>query len=270
MVTATAIAAPEPGLADYGPGIGAALSFSAADVLSKVVFASGMDVLSLITLRGILAAGFFFVWLRASPPRVPHTPRARAISIGLGALYAANIFGLLFAIQVMPLSIAILAYFVYPLLTGIAAAALGLERLGWRSLVTALVAFGGLALMLGTQPGTVAPIGLLAAHRCARDDVVLAGAGGAGVHRGVAGHRHIPSAADCRRVGGIFWHGRHHHAVHAVDLCLDRAGRRVSHRAGDESRTGAVVAVQLRAAGRDGDRPAAVRRRCDGGSAVRL
>ena len=167
MVTATAIAAPEPGLADYGPGIGAALSFSAADVLSKVVFASGMDVLSLITLRGILAAGFFFVWLRASPPRVPHTPRARAISIGLGALYAANIFGLLFAIQVMPLSIAILAYFVYPLLTGIAAAALGLERLGWRSLVTALVAFGGLALMLGTQPGTVAPIGLLAAFGAA-------------------------------------------------------------------------------------------------------
>lgn len=167
-VSATAaITAPEPRLADFGPGIGAALSFSVADVLSKVVFASGMDVLSLITLRGILAAGFFWVWLRASPPRVPHSPRARAISIGLGVLYAANIFGLLFAIQVMPLSIAILAYFVYPLVTGIAAAALGLERLGWRSFLAALAAFGGLALMLGTQPGSLAPIGLLAAFGAA-------------------------------------------------------------------------------------------------------
>ena len=88
MSTATAIAASEPRLADYGPGIGAALSFSVADVLSKVVFASGMDVLSLITLRGILAAGIFWFWLRASPPRVAHSPRARLISIGLGVLFS--------------------------------------------------------------------------------------------------------------------------------------------------------------------------------------
>jgi len=167
MSTATAIAAAEPRLADYAPGIGAALSFSIADVLSKVVFASGMDVLSLITLRGILAAGFFWFWLRAAPPRVPHSARARLISIGLGVLYAANIFGLLFAIQVLPLSIAILAYFVYPLVTGIAAAALGLERLGWRSFATALAAFGGLALMLGTQPAALEPIGVLAAFGAA-------------------------------------------------------------------------------------------------------
>jgi drug/metabolite transporter (DMT)-like permease len=167
MSATTAVAVAEPRLADYGPGVGAALSFSVADVLSKVVFGSGMDVLSLITLRGILAAGVFWVWLRVAPPRVPHSPRARLISIGLGVLFAANIFGLLFAIQVLPLSIAILAYFVYPLVTGIAAAALGLERLGWRSFVTAAVAFCGLALMLGTQPASLAPIGLLAAFGAA-------------------------------------------------------------------------------------------------------
>lgn len=163
MSTAAAVTATEPRLADYGPGIGAALSFSMADVLSKVVFASGMDVLSLITLRGILAAGVFWIWLRTAPPLVPHSPRARLISIGLGVLYAGNIFGLLYAIQVLPLSIAILAYFVYPLMTGIAGAAIGLERLDWRSLAAALVALGGLALMLGTQPAPLEPIGLVAA-----------------------------------------------------------------------------------------------------------
>ncbi len=82
-------------------------------------------------------------------------------------LFAANNFGLLYAIQVLPLSIAILAYFVYPLVTGIAAAALRLERLGWRSFVTAVAAFCGLALMLGTQPAVLAPIGLLAAFAAA-------------------------------------------------------------------------------------------------------
>jgi len=167
MSTAAAVVGAEPRLADYTPGVGAAVSFSIADVLGKIVFASGMDVLSLITLRGMLAAGFFWFWLRASPPRVLHSPRARLVSIGLGVMFAANVFGLLLAIQLLPLSIAILAYFIYPLLTGIAGAALGIERLTWRSFGTAVVAFCGLALMLGTQPGDLAPIGLAAAFGAA-------------------------------------------------------------------------------------------------------
>jgi drug/metabolite transporter (DMT)-like permease len=170
--TATSVAIAEPRLADYGPGVGAALSFAVADVLSKVVFASGMDVLSLITLRGILAAGIFWFWLRAAPPRLLHSPRARLISIGLGVLFSANVFLLLLAIQLMPLSIAILAYFIYPLLTGIAGAVLGIERLSFRSLAVAVVAFCGLALMLDAQPGTLQPVGLIAAFGAAITRVV--------------------------------------------------------------------------------------------------
>ena len=88
-------------------------------------------------------------------------------------LFAGNIFALIYAIQVLPLSIAILAYFVYPLVTGIAAAAIGLERLGWRSFATSVVAFCGLVLMLGTQPGVLAPLGLLAAFGAASCRVVM-------------------------------------------------------------------------------------------------
>lgn len=167
MSTSASIAATEPRVVDYRPGVGAALSFAVADVLSKIVFASGMDVLSLITLRGVLATGIFWSWLRASPPRVPHSPTARLISLGLGVLFAANVFGLLLAIQLMPLSIAILAYFIYPLLTGITGAVLGIERLSLRSLAVAAAAFCGLALMLHAQPGAVQPVGLIAAFGAA-------------------------------------------------------------------------------------------------------
>jgi probable blue pigment (indigoidine) exporter len=167
MSPSTSVAIVEPRVVDYGPGVGAALSFAVADVLSKIVFASGMDVLSLITLRGVLAAGVFWLWLRAAPPRVPHSPRARLVSLGLGLLFAANVFGLLLAIQLMPLSIAILAYFIYPLLTGIAGAVLGIERLNLRSLAVALAAFCGLGIMLDAQAGAVQPIGLTAAFGAA-------------------------------------------------------------------------------------------------------
>ena len=161
--TAATASAEQARFVDLAPGLGAAASFSVADVLGKLVFTSGMDVLSLVTLRGILAAAFFWWWLRAYPPAVRHSPQQRRVAIWVGVLFAGNVFGLLLAIQLLPLSIAILAYFIYPLLTGISATAIRLEHLRWQSFACALAAFFGLALMLGTQPGYLAPLGLLGA-----------------------------------------------------------------------------------------------------------
>jgi drug/metabolite transporter (DMT)-like permease len=56
------------------------------------------------------------------------------------------------AINLNDVSTAVLTYFVYPLLTGIAAAATGLERLRWQGIACALLAFGGLAIMIGAHP----------------------------------------------------------------------------------------------------------------------
>src|SRR6478735_9180969 len=84
---------------DLLPGIFSALSYSAADILGKVVFNDGMDVLSFVTTRGVLTALFFLFWLRGAPPVRRHTTRERLISIGVGLMFAANVFGLLLAIQ---------------------------------------------------------------------------------------------------------------------------------------------------------------------------
>jgi len=145
------------------PGITSALSFSAADILGKVVFNDGMDVLSFITTRGVLTVLFFLFWLRHAPPVRRHTTRERLISIGVGLMFAANVFGLLLAIQLLPLSIAILTYFIYPLLTGLAGAVTGIDRVGWRGLLSALAAFVGLAMMLGARLGDVELLGVISA-----------------------------------------------------------------------------------------------------------
>lgn len=149
------------------PAICAALSFSVTDILLKVVYESGMDVLTLVSLRGVLVVAFFWAWLRVSPPAVRHPPRQRLIALGLGILFAGVIGGLLVSIALLPVSVAILAYFVYPLLTGIAASLTGVDRLGWRALLVALLAFGGLALMLGVGFTELAPIGLACAFGAA-------------------------------------------------------------------------------------------------------
>ena len=167
MSRAVSIAAAERRFADLLPGITAGLSFSAADVLGKVVFNDGMDVLSFVTTRGVLTVCVFWLWLRAAPPARLHTPRQRIVSIGVGVMFAANIYLLLLAIRLLPLSIAILTYFIYPLLTGLAGAATGIDRLGWRGFAAAVAAFLGLAMMLGARLGDVALLGVASSFAAA-------------------------------------------------------------------------------------------------------
>ncbi len=140
---------PRDGLRALGPGVLAAVSFGFSDIFTKVALVAGWDALTLATARGVLATLFILVWLRAAPPLRRHTPRERWIALGVGLLFAANLYLLFAAIRMVAVPIAILSYFVYPLLTGIVGAAIGLERLRLGNAVAAVVALLGLALMLG-------------------------------------------------------------------------------------------------------------------------
>ena len=158
MSTSTAVQTPR--LGELWPGITAALSFSGVDIMIKLVYASGMDVLTLVSLRGILVVAFMWVWLRMMPPPLPHSSRQRLIALGIGVLFGGTMFGLLKAISLLPVSIAILAYFAYPVLTGLAGAITGVDRLRWPALAAAITAFLGLALMLGAEYNHLSAIGI--------------------------------------------------------------------------------------------------------------
>jgi drug/metabolite transporter (DMT)-like permease len=143
-----------------GPGIIAATSFGVGDAFAKVALAAGSDVLTLALCRGVVGVVILLCYLRIGVPPVPATPRERLIALGLGVLFAAIVFGLFKAIQLITVQIAVLTYFIYPLLTGIAGAIFGVERLSWRGLVAAIVAFFGLALMIGAYPRALPIVGL--------------------------------------------------------------------------------------------------------------
>lgn len=138
------------------PGVVAATAFACADVLGKLVLAAGGDVLTLLSCRSLVGLACIAAWLRLGAPPAKFLPRDRWIALGLGLLIAATVFGLFEAIDRMDVPTAILAYFVYPLITGLVAVATGVERLGWRGAVAALVAFAGLALTIGAHPGEIA------------------------------------------------------------------------------------------------------------------
>jgi drug/metabolite transporter (DMT)-like permease len=162
-------------ITDLAPGIIAAVSFALSDVFAKVAFAAGMDPLSLSTFRSAFSVVCMIGWFWLQPPTKPHTPRQRNISLGVGVLFAAIVFGLFKAIELLEVPVAILTYFIYPLLTGIAGALLGLDKLTWRGAATAIVAFLGLALMIGAHPGGLALAGIAIAigGACCRTAVLL-------------------------------------------------------------------------------------------------
>ncbi len=140
-----------------------ASSFACADVLGKVVLNDGADVLTMSAIRGALSIVILYRMAAVQSPRPAFPPRATWISLGLGALFAGNVYLLFQAFQTVPVPIAILTYFVYPLLTGLAAAATGLEKITWRGALAAIAAFLGLMLMIGAHPTTLATVGILGA-----------------------------------------------------------------------------------------------------------
>ncbi|MEA3068857.1 MAG: hypothetical protein QOD29_303 [Alphaproteobacteria bacterium] len=156
-----------------GPALLGAFSFACADVLIKVTFRAGADALTASTLRGIVGLAFLMLWLRFAQKSASVPPRARRIALALGVLFAANVFLVFKAVEAIEVPIAILTYFVYPLLTGISAAAVGLEPLSWKGAVAALIAFVGLGVMLGAHPAGLALAGVVAALAAAVCRVLL-------------------------------------------------------------------------------------------------
>ncbi|MBX9778310.1 MAG: DMT family transporter [Xanthobacteraceae bacterium] len=152
------------GFAAVVPVLIAAVSFGFADVATKVTLHAQADVLTMALFRGIVGVPLLLLWLAlgagiGSRP-VPLAAPALRLSLFIGLLFAGNVFFLFKAIELMEVPLAILTYFTYPLLTGLAAAAFGIERLGVAGLAAALAAFAGLALMIGAHPTGVALAGI--------------------------------------------------------------------------------------------------------------
>jgi len=156
-----------------GPALLGAFSFACADMLVKASFRAGGDALTVSTMRGVVGVAFLMFWLRFAQKSAAVSPRARRIALALGILFAANVFLVFKAVEAIGVSIAILTYFVYPLLTGVAAAAVGLEPMSWKGALAALIAFLGLVVMLGAHAAGLAVVGVVAALAAAACRVLL-------------------------------------------------------------------------------------------------
>src|SRR5271169_2677496 len=157
--TALTAAASEHFLLPLLPGIAAGLALGVSDVLSKIVLRDGADVLSMLSFRSVVGLIFVATWLRFGKKHTADA-RVRWISMAIVVMFAGLIYFLCKAIEAVDLSTAILSYFTYPVLTGIAASLLRIEPLRWKGALCAIAAFLGLTIMIGAHPAGLALAGV--------------------------------------------------------------------------------------------------------------
>lgn len=150
----------EGALAAAAPGLIAACAFASVSVFGKVSFQHGADIATFLVTRGIIGSAVLWLWLKGVPQTRAFTPRERAAALTLGLLFAANVYSLFRGIAVIPVAIVELVYFLYPLITGLVGTFTGLDRVGRRGVIAAVIALAGLALMVGADTQGLAWTGL--------------------------------------------------------------------------------------------------------------
>src|SRR5215831_16624092 len=135
--------------------------------LARLAYDGGSDTLTVIAGRSIVTAAtcFLVTALLGRPLRIPR--RSLAISLGLGLLYAVHLYGLLGAVTYLPVNMAILIYFLHPLMIGVAAMFVGRETASPLRLGALVAAVVGLALAVGFSLGSLSPLGVALASLAA-------------------------------------------------------------------------------------------------------
>jgi drug/metabolite transporter (DMT)-like permease len=126
----------------------AAVSFAANTTLARVAYDGGSNVMTYLTVRTILAGAVVLVLLTLSrgPLRLP--PRKRLAAFGIGIVLALYSFGMMSSIKFIPVALAVLIFYTYPLLTTVYLWLTGGERPNWISGTSLIIAFVGLILAL--------------------------------------------------------------------------------------------------------------------------
>lgn len=147
-------------LSGYALALAASLGLGLAVAVSRFAFEGGTDGQSVATVRAWFVVLLVGVWCLASGRSLIVSPRIWFNCLGLGALLAYMFFGNIGAVQFIPVGVAALLFFIYPPLVALFSATLDRTRPSPIKLTAFLVAFAGLAVMLGVGIQGLNPVGV--------------------------------------------------------------------------------------------------------------
>lgn len=135
--------------------------FALANTLAGLAYTGGTDALSVSTARFFLPALILLIILIAKGRKLILPRRDGLIAIALGLVTVVYTWALLSAIEILPVPLVVLVFYLFPVFTTFIVAAMGWEPLSRINLIAALVAFAGLALALGVSSHSINPVGVI-------------------------------------------------------------------------------------------------------------
>lgn len=148
------------------PALGAALAlcsaaaFGAITTLAALTYSQGATPTTLVALRFILGTVVFVAVCLARRVPLLLPPEARPTGWLTGLFWFLASAGYLSSVHFIPVSLAALVFFTFPILTALGEAALERRAPRPTELALLLLAFSGLALSIGPNFHTLSPVGL--------------------------------------------------------------------------------------------------------------
>ena len=143
--------------------LSAAACFSLANTAASIAEGGGSSPLTISAIRFLVPAAALLIWLSLSGVSLAMPWRGALISAALGIVSALYTWALLRSFGLIPFALAILIFYLFPLMAAVIVAALGFEKFSWRTGAAIIVALVGLALALKVQDSGLEPAGLLLA-----------------------------------------------------------------------------------------------------------
>ncbi len=137
-----------PTIAGYLFVVISALSFASNNAFAVIGYRGGSTPLSLLTFRSLFALIALTLIIKSIGAPISLPTRQRNIALGLGILNALLSLALMSSFAHAPIGLAVLVFYLFPILTGVSASALGQEKLT-KSLIFGLIGcFIGLLLTI--------------------------------------------------------------------------------------------------------------------------
>jgi drug/metabolite transporter (DMT)-like permease len=147
--------------------LAAAAGYAVANTSASLAYQGGSNPLTVAATRFLVPTVALIVWLRLSGVSLVLPKRDTLLAVLLGFITALYTWALLRSFNALPFALAVLIFYLFPLIAAVIVAAFGWHKFAWRTGAAIVLALVGLALALDVRGGNLnaggATLALLAA-----------------------------------------------------------------------------------------------------------
>ena len=135
--------------------LAAAAGFALANTSASVAYQGGSNPLTVAATRFLVPTAALIVWLSVSGVSLVLPKRDAFAATALGVMTALYSWALLRSFSLIPFALAILIFYLFPLMATVIVASFGWEKFSWKTAAAIVLALAGLALALDVRGGNL-------------------------------------------------------------------------------------------------------------------